>query len=329
MERELEDDLRALADRHRPDPEELAAMRRRLARDLDAPRRRRWPVTLAVAAAVAGVLIAGGRALGPADRGIDLSGEGRTLNQGVVANVAGQGRAEVDGDHTRVAWASGRLSLEVEPADGRQVEIHTEEAIVRVIGTALVVDRSPFGTSVAVDHGLVRFECHTAGTIHDVGAGQRRDCLKDAGAGLGQLLALERRGASAEVRLQVVQAAMAHPVGLPATRAALLDRRLELLVALGRVDDAIAVAAGLPAPDRIAWWRAGANQAMADAGCPSAMPWLDALSEGGDPVGTLLWVQCVADEAPQRALAALDALDAEALDPEEAEMVARWREALR
>ena len=45
--------------------------------------------------------------------------------------------------------------MEVTPDRGVRLELTTEEAVVRVVGTVFEVDRGPFGTAVAVDHGTV------------------------------------------------------------------------------------------------------------------------------------------------------------------------------
>ncbi|MBX2797765.1 MAG: FecR family protein [Myxococcales bacterium] len=344
------DDLKALGEAQHPSD----TARERLLARVSATRRaeprrtrgRRASVTVALAAAAAVLLTVWGLwppdvgpappnhtvVVSPVPSGMPTAIVGNMmLNHGVEATaVSGGGQVTTDGQRTEVDWTEGEIALDVQSAPGRSVSVETEEAVVRVVGTALSVERGPFGTAVEVDHGEVVVTCRALQTPETLTDGEHTVCLRDAGAGLGHVLFLERNSASAEERLQMLERSLAHPTGLEETRLLLRERRIVALVELGRVDEAIAAAKDLDAGSRTKQLQQGANDAMVTGGCAQADPWLATLADLGDATGALVRVKCFADNGePHKALEVLDRLDPLALSAPHLERYEAWREVLR
>lgn len=257
------------------------------------------------------------------------------LDDGVLAEVSGRGTAAAAPTGTTVSWVEGSITLDVDPnrvgkAD-REVRIETEEAVVRVLGTVLTVDRGPFGTEVSVERGVVETTCQgQPGTPEEVRAGERTLCLRSAGTGIGYLLLLERQGAAPEQRLAVIERALSHEGGLAESHRRLNEERIDVLLELGRHQEAIGVTSTLPKQERIGRLSLGAQDAMMAGRCgEAAEPWLVALSEAGEVTGTLLLVQCLAESDPARAKALLKAINRATLTPAQAASVEQWEDALR
>lgn len=317
---EYDEDLRRSARSLHPAAEDEARLAARVAQTLARPRRSPLPPLVAAAAALA-LAVWAWAPRGPVVRPV-VTGD---LAAGVVATSDGRGEATVNGARTAIAWAEGRLALEVTPAPGRQVEVRTAEAAVRVVGTGLTVERGSFGTTVSVSHGVVAVTCRDVPGEERIAAGQRTECFAPSG-GLGKVLWLEAQRAPVAERLWTIERALAHPVELAETRRALVSRRVDALVELGRVEDAVAAARALPDP--VARWTEGAQIAMG-AGCAAAAPWLAALAGANDATGTLLLVQCRAEADQDGARAALAAADGAGWTPEQQAALAAWRAALR
>lgn len=249
-----EPDLRAAV--QEPTAEDVARLREGV---LSAVARRRQVrgvrrvgiAAVGLAAVVVGVVLAVTRPAGPMALATGLV----PLAPGVVVQADGTGVAETVGRSTTVDWSAGRIVVQVDPAAGAEVAVRTPEATVRVHGTIFAVERDRFGTSVQVDRGAVEVTC---GATTELAAGGEATCLRDAGAGLGRVLALEVAGASSEDRLAAVELALAHPLGGDDARAELRRRRTALLAEL-----------------------AGRHLALGD--CDAAAPFLAALSADGDP----------------------------------------------
>lgn len=332
---DFEQDLKALAAADEPDPASLDRLEYRvLASASRHPRpsamRRFAPVALLAAAALAFVLWP--RAGSP-PRAFVLGEGSVSLDDGVSADVEGRGSAVAEDRGTTVSWVEGSITLEVDPnrvgGQDREVRVETDEALVRVLGTVLTVDRGPFGTEVSVERGKVETTCLSHhGPPEIVMAGEHSLCLRDAGSGLGYLLLLERQRAPASERLLVIERARSIPGGLAATRQQLDERRIDALVELGRTDDAIAMIERMPLSDRVGQLSAGANEAMLAGGCDRAEPWLEALVDAGEVTGALLQVQCLAESDPARAREVLDTIDRETLAPALEASVQQWDDAL-
>lgn len=332
---DFQDDLRALAEANEPSDTALERLQHRVLSTTPPRRRAPWmrrtaPVALAAAALLAAVAL--WPAMGPEPRTMVLETGEVSLDAGVRAEVAGRGTARSANQATTVSWVEGSITLDVDPArvggSGREVRIETAEALVRVIGTVLTVERGSFGTEVSVERGKVETTCAGFDGVEILGAGQRTMCLRDAGAGLGYLLLLERQRTDPAARLEVIDRALAYAGGLAATRHQLLERRIGVLVELGRPDDAIRGVASLPPGEQIGRLSTGANDAMVSGGCSTAAPWLEALARAGQVTGALLQVQCLHETDPGAARQVLQAIDRAGLTPAQEASVAQWDQVL-
>ena len=323
-------DMALVARSHEPTPSERDRLLRRVRATQARPSTilvRAWWVGVAAVAAL-GLAVAGG--LG-SRRPLVLASGRVQVGPGIEAQVQGEGTARVTATSTEVQWTRGVLTLEVERQAGRSVLVRTEEAEVWVVGTGFTVERGELGTEVSVHHGLVDVVCRAAGwsaPVAHVSTGSSVECWPDAAAGLGRLLALERQEASADARLRVIDEAFKHPVGRDTTRSTLAERRVDVLLELGRDDEAVEATLQLPPEVRHARLTRGADSAMRKGECEAAEGWLKALVDLGDAAGTLLRVQCLADEDPVEARAVLGQLEGQSL-PAPLEAVAQeWRAVL-
>ncbi|MBX2802198.1 MAG: FecR family protein [Myxococcales bacterium] len=305
---DFDSDLRRLARADLPDEDDMAAMSRRLRRDLalQAPRsrRRRW---MAVAAAlIVGVLgaLAWSWSAPPASEAWALQQGESHAGSGVSLLSEGTGTATVQSDTTHVQWREGRLRAELAPEAEHTLTIETPSAIVRVVGTVFTVEHSTFGTVVEVARGEVEVGCKD-GLSERVRPGREAWCFRDTAWGLGRVLWLERHDAPAEERLRVIRRALAHPEGLKATRHVLREREVGALTELGRQPEALVAARALPLELRVPQLATQAGAALDRGGCPAAEPWLEALLDADDVAGGLLYVQCLADVDGARAWQAL------------------------
>ncbi len=209
----------------------------------------------------------------------------------------------------------GHLELDVDPARDLDVTVSTAEARIQVEGTRFSVTRGPSGTTVAVERGRVAVTCTGRHAVQLLGAGGRVTCLRSVGLGLGLALGQRRVGAMAR-SLETTRDAQALPGGTPATRASLLALETELLLALDRRDEALAVAettlAGEAGLHRDTWTRA----VLAAPGCPQAEPFLSRLHDVGDAKASAHLARCLAPTAPDLAAEVLDEALARDPDPE-------------
>jgi len=158
--------------------------------------------------------------------------------------LAYEGLGHVGGDtrSARLSWEQGRVSVHLEPGSMEQLELRTREAIVTVLGTRFEVRRDAMGTHVSVTEGQVEVRCASTGVVH-LGVGEHQLCEPVSGpALLGMARALQQRGAAPERIIAALDRAEAAAARGSALRGELIVVRLELLVAEGRLEEALVVA---------------------------------------------------------------------------------------
>jgi len=239
--------------------------------------------------------------------------DGATPVSGLTAWGSGRATGVADRGRVSMALEAGSLELDVDPARELSVTVDTDEARVSVLGTRFTVSRSAVGTSVFVSRGRVEVACQGHDGVRVLSQGSRTTCLRNAGVGLGLALAHQRSGALDD-GLRAVEEGLAHPDGEAATRAALVDLQVELLFALGRVEEALAAVdstlAGPVALHHDTWTRAAA-WGLERGDCEAARPALEALHAAGVAAATAHLARCLAPEDPEGARALLrSALDA-------------------
>lgn len=159
-------------------------------------------------------------------------------------HLAVQGRGRVTGDtrDVHVAWESGTIGVEVTPEQGIQLEVRTDEARVRVVGTGFDVTRDALGTSVSVSHGRVEVVCEGGDSAVFLGVGESRVCLpRTAGGMLGRARALQDQGAALSEQAAAVTAGIALAEPGPVL-AELRGLNLDVLLRQGDNDGALALA---------------------------------------------------------------------------------------
>ncbi len=266
----LSDQLRRFAEVTEPSPASLARVRRRLGVEADAALSReilarlpgptpgaedrvrarlgrpapavRWPIAglLAAAALAAWVL----REAPENPVLLSLEGEGSAVEVGEHVRLVASGSGNVGGTdrRPRLQWNRGRLDVEVDHGEGIDLHVHTPEAMVRVVGTAFTVRRDILGTQVDVVRGAVEVTC--VGEVpRRMQAGETAACWPTRPAGLlGRARALQAAGAPAGEVLSALDAIDARDADFIVT-GEVLALRFEMLRALGRHDEALAVAA--------------------------------------------------------------------------------------
>lgn len=210
------------------------------------------------------------------------------LTPDVVAAVEGEGKVEGDTKNLHVRWESGRISLEVTPEQGVDLEVTTDEGVIHVVGTGFDVVRDALGTAVRVRHGRVRVDCANGGSVR-LDGGQEHTCLPRTASGmLGRARALQDRGAPSAEVLGAVDGGLTL-AGPGPVRDELRFLELSGLLAAGRPDAARPVAAELLAvpgnPRRIEVTRIALALAVLQPDCPAARPLADALVAAGQDSG--------------------------------------------
>ena len=209
------------------------------------------------------------------------------LTQSVALKVDGEGLASGTSETLDLRWAVGTLDVEVEPGRGVSLQVHTDEATVRVVGTGFRVVRDALGTAIEVRHGRVEATCRGgAPTLLDVGA--RLTCAPSSAAGqLGRLRRLQEEGAPAATVLDEATRALAGSDADGTVRSELQSVQLDALVALDRTDEALALAERLSAvegPRTLDHHRVAARLHLNRPGqpdCAAALPHLRALADAG------------------------------------------------
>lgn len=211
-----------------------------------------------------------------------------------------------------LTWEHGTAHVEVEPNQGVTFTVSTEEARVRVIGTAFDVHREHFATDVVVDHGRVAVAC-TGQTEQTITDGERIQCLpSDLPTLLRRVAALTRAPAPAQERLATLDHAV--PMAPPGSSAhgELLAHRVQALQDLERPAEALDAAAtyigeghAARRPELLTYLVHGRFET---ARCDAR----DLLEQAADelPPGPewLLLASCLADAQPARARRLVDAV---------------------
>lgn len=287
---EWRDVMREVARRTEPTPAMVARARAGVAQRSV----RRWSWSGPVAAAAVAVVAAGGwvatrPAPEPVPVRVDLA-SGVDRIGGIAVEAAGLGEAVGVGDAWSIDWTQGRIALDL-PADSEHtVELRTPEAVIRVVGTALEVERTALGTRVAASAGRVDVGCLSGGD-HEVLAGGAVTCLPVTATGLlGRARALGDAGATPDVVLAALDAGLALAAD-NVVRAELQAQRIAPLSAAGRLEEALAaaesvVAGGGPRADQVR--HAAAALAWSIGGCERARPHLVAIVDPTD--GERAWL---------------------------------------
>ena len=140
----------------------------------------------------------------------------------------------------RIEWTAGTLMVDVTPNRGVDLEVWTEEAVVRVVGTVFTVERDSLGVTVTTALGEVEVEC-VDGWSGSLTAGLGHTCLPvRASRLLPRLDLLERSGADAATRIRTLDWGLEVAGSGDPMRAELLVRRASLLAAEGRGEEALA-----------------------------------------------------------------------------------------
>lgn len=274
--------LAAYAEHTAATPTDLTRLRARV-RGAQAQSSRGWLPYLAGtgALAFAAVLAIGSvdTAPAPVTASFDGTSTGASLEvaPGVAITAAGTGELTGTEQAPRLAWAAGSVEVSVEPGAGLDVQVATDEALVKVVGTVFQVERGPLGTTVGVTRGKVAVSCAN-GTEHSLTADTTTTCWPTTATGLlGRAQAQRTGGASVEGVMATVERGLA--AGPDATiRTELAALQVVLLAESGSAGDAIAAAtAHLSQPDsgrRAEVARVGAALGYAASGCSGAEPFI-------------------------------------------------------
>lgn len=205
----------------------------------------------------------------------------------VSLSFSGNGAVSGTTESPRIDWERGTVNVEVQPNRGIHLTVETREAEVRVVGTGFSVSRDALGTRVEVLHGKVAVTCTTGESVTLEG-GAGHTCLPSSPAALlGRARAQDAAGADPAEVLATLERGLALASPGP-VQDELRVRRIEALVAAGRVDHALTAAreyldAGA-ALRRTEVRRIAANLGYRAGGCAAARADLVAL--GGAPDAT-------------------------------------------
>jgi len=281
--------LRELKRASEPDDAALTRVERRVRASLH-HRRAHRPALLGLAAGAAVAATALTLALrlpSPIDLTIETSTVAAIpLAPDVALEATGRGHATGDERAPRLRWEEGTLSVEVTPDRGVDLEITTDEAIIRVVGTGFSVERGALGTSVSVRHGRVAVQC-LAGGSSLLTENLAVECPPTRPSGLlARARAQAARGDAPDAVLATLKRAD-RPEDPPALAGEILAFQVDVLRNAGRDDEALVAArryldAGY-APRRPEIRRIASATLYARGGCDAALPLLrEAVAEGGD-----------------------------------------------
>lgn len=299
--------LRAL-----PEPEGRGAerVRRRVRASLAAPEPSRLPLLIppALLAAASLALWVGWRAMQPPapavalDIAIETASDHSAMAVAPDVSMTANGRGQMFGTtrSPRLHWEEGKVELEITPNKGVDLVVSTDEGTARVVGTGFSVERTPFGTTVAVTHGRVAVDC-SAGPSALLTAGEALECVHTRpSALLGRARAQVQRGDSAKEVLATLDLATRadNPEALAGE---ILAMRVTVQYRAGQTDDAITTARRYldegHAPRRQEVRRIATAALLDQAGCPAAMELLEqAVAEGGTPEDSAALAACQAQQ---------------------------------
>lgn len=180
------------------------------------PRAWAWPAAAVGLAAAAALAVWAGRP--PAVEPLDLplasgSPEWRSPAGSLALAASGAGHLGGTTAAPRIAWESGRIEVEVDPAAQLDVQVETREGTVAVKGTVFAVTRDARGTAVEVSRGQVEVRCAAVGAeapapALSLGAGGAHTCWPTTPGGLlGRARALDDAKASPAEVLATLDAA--------------------------------------------------------------------------------------------------------------------------
>ena len=208
--------------------------------------------------------------------------QSQTVQVGLDVQIDARGIGALSGTERapRLAWNAGTVNISVKPGAGLDVEVHTDEAVVRVVGTEFSVARGPLGTTVDVVRGTVAVAC-VAGDDQSLSAGETITCWPTTAAGLlGRAQALREQPAAPEAVLTTVERGLARSPSTPvhtelsALRVVLLSEGPDPAAAIG------AAAEHLAHPEagrREEMARVGAALGYRLSGCDGVSPFIDEL----------------------------------------------------
>ncbi len=273
---------------------DLVRMRSRFPNDLSElrspPRARRlaWLAPVALAAAAALLVLRQQPADPPISHRLESVDKVQSLGVGVALAMDYQGSGLVEGTARKpvIGWEQGLLVLDVDPEEHIALTVNTQEARVRVKGTVLSVRRDPLGTRVAVDRGLVGLTC-AGGEEIDLAAGEEGLCLPvSAGGLLGRARYQLDSGAPPDQVMATIEQGLALPGAAGPRGGELRVLRLQLLVATGEAERALAEArdylAGDPPLRRAEVAELALNLAVAAGDCGDAPALLEVLGPDAD-----------------------------------------------
>ncbi|MEQ1506130.1 MAG: FecR family protein [Myxococcota bacterium] len=268
-----------------PGPDAAARVRARLRQPAPAPDRS-WtaPLTAFALVAAAGLVViaVADREPAPVDRFLAGTGTDQRIGDHVVVRHDGRGHVSASGDDVAIDWEFGRIALDVEPNRGVRLAVNTPEVAVRVVGTKFSVERDALGTRVEVERGKVAVTC-TSGTEQLVTASEAVECEPVTAPGLlNRARALDAAHTAPDTILATVDRGLAVVGGDAAVRGELLTVKSSVLVAAGRLGDALdaAEAALATNPDdarATALHRTAAHLALLGEDCDRAVAHLGAL----------------------------------------------------
>lgn len=223
------------------------------------------------------------------------------LGPEVTAQATGVGAVTGDAKNLHVAWQNGTISLEVEPERGIALDVKTDEALVRVVGTGFDVVRDALGTRVTVRHGKVQVDC-VGGDSVLLATGESRSCLpQTAGGMLGRARALGDAGAPATDQLAAVERGLAL-AGPGPVQEELRFLQLGLLLKADRNADALTLAETMLADGqsvrRSEVVETAARLHIGAGDCAGATRWLEELKGGSGVSASWAAGVCVPGSTP-------------------------------
>lgn len=221
-----------------------------------------------------------------------------------------------------VQWESGTLAVDVVPNSGTSLSVVTEEAVIRVVGTAFEVRRDPLGVTTTVEHGRVAVSCEDGWTGELTHEGGPHTCLPTRpGALLGRAEFLTAEGAPTETLLETLDLGLARAVPGSAVEGELLARRVRARADRGEVgaalEDADRYLTAEPRSRADEVLQTAARLALTVRGCADAVLYLRRLEATGSAEDRILLASCLATDDPARARALVQASlgSGEPIDP--------------
>ncbi len=244
---------------------------------------------------------------------LNASGETEALtwSDQVQFEFAGHGAVSGSDRDVTVQWDQGKIAVQVAPNTGTELTIVTDEAIIKVIGTAFTVERDKTGVTVDVTHGRVSvnclFELQDFDGELDNGSGAET-CLPLTAAGLTHRAdLLEDQNASVEDRIDVINLGLEIAKDGSTEQGELLARRSGVLITSndlkGALADAEAYLSGGHTARKVEVQQSAARLALYE-NCDRAMRHLEPLRETGNAEDAVLLAECLmaTDPADARAL---------------------------